>query len=274
MPEFPYPKKRFGQNFLTNKSYAKKIVDSLEIESQDSVIEIGPGRGILTRILIEKKCDSLFAIEIDNQLSEYLQKEYGSSIKIYNEDFLSFSFSDIFNKTNSPVKIIGNIPYNITSPIIFHILDNKEYISYAVLMVQKEVAERLVAKKDTKEYGILTVMVNSQCEVENLFSINRKNFHPSPNVDSAVIKLNLINTKNETEQNSEKFTPELNKLFKHIVQSTFNYRRKMLKNSLKMIFEDRILENIKSVPLNARPENLSIEDFKNLTFEICHIKNR
>ncbi len=272
MPGFPYPKKRFGQNFLINKSYAAKIVDGLEIEPEDSIIEIGPGRGILTGLLSNKKCESLIAVEIDNQLIEFLQKEYGSSVKIYNEDILSFSFFDIFKKTNSPLKVIGNIPYNITSPIIFHLLANQNYISTAVLMVQKEVADRLTAKKDTKDYGILTVMVNSQSDVEKLFTISRNNFHPSPKVDSAVVKLNLGKTKKEDILHFEEFTPELRKLFKHVVHSTFNYRRKMLKNSLKMILVDYNLEKIKSVPLNIRPENLSIEDFKNLTKEIWLLK--
>ncbi len=151
MPIFPYPKKRFGQNFLSNTYYATKIVDSLKLESNDTVIEIGPGRGVLTGILSQTNCKNKLALEIDFQLVDYLQKEFPSSVEILQQDILTFSFIDIYKRAKKRVKVIGNIPYNITSPIIFHILDNSSYISHAVLMIQKEVADRLTAQKDSKE---------------------------------------------------------------------------------------------------------------------------
>ncbi|MFC2088793.1 16S rRNA (adenine(1518)-N(6)/adenine(1519)-N(6))-dimethyltransferase RsmA [Calditrichota bacterium] len=261
-----FPQKRFGQNFLTNQYYATRIIDSLELSPEDSLVEIGPGRGILTKILSRVNCKDKIALEIDPQLIDYLQKEFSPHIRILQQDILTFSFKEIYKQAGKSVKVVGNIPYNITSPIIFHILDNSSYISRAVLMVQKEVAARLTADKDSKEYGILTVMVNSQAKVENLFDVGRKNFFPIPKVDSTVVRLTI--NSDQLEYDSQFDT----RLFKTIVQSTFNNRRKMLKNTLKKIITDNQLNMIKSVSLNDRPENLSLEDFRNLTREIWQLK--
>lgn len=262
MPVYPHPQKRFGQNFLTNKHYAAKIVDSIKISEQDTVLEIGPGRGVLTELLNAEKAKIKLAVEIDPQLSEQLKENY-SDVEIIQNDILSFSFEDLSKQSKSKIKVVGNIPYNITSPILFHLLDNSSYISQAVLMIQKEVAERLIAQKDSKEYGILSILVNAQAQVLKLFVVDRKNFYPQPKVDSMVIKLEFLKSQSEL-KNYE--------LFKHIVKSTFNNRRKMLKNSLKKIVNEQELTMIKSVALNLRPENLSIVDYSNLTNEIVQIR--
>jgi 16S rRNA (adenine1518-N6/adenine1519-N6)-dimethyltransferase len=262
MPVQPRPKKRFGQNFLTNKHFAAKIVDSIKISESDTVIEIGPGRGVLTELISTENCKRKLAVEIDTELAEQLQATF-SNIEFLQQDILSFSFSEVFKQSEKKLKIVGNIPYNITSPILFQLLDSSQYISHAVLMIQKEVAERLIAEKDSKEYGILTVLVNAQAKVEKMFVVNRNNFHPQPNVDSMVIRLNFFKSDSEIDNY---------KLFKKIVKSTFNNRRKMLKNGLKKLVNEQNLNEIKSVPLNLRPENLSITDFLNLANEIAHFK--
>jgi len=263
MIDFPYPKKRFGQNFLQNKQIAAKIIESLQIENEDIVLEIGPGRGILTEILCQKNCKSKYALEIDTQLFNYLRSTYAQSIEILEQDILDFSYESLYRKHDHRIKVVGNIPYNITSPIIFHILENNYYISTAVLMVQKEVADRLTAQKDSKEYGILTIMANVESEVQKLFNVSRHNFKPQPKVDSAVIQINP-GTGSETDLDME--------LFKTIVRSTFNNRRKMLRNTLNKIIGNESISAIKSVSVNSRPENLSIDDFKNLTMEIQRLR--
>ena len=262
MPAHLYPKKRFGQNFLTNKHYAAKIVDSIEISESDTVIEIGPGRGVLTEIISTKNCQKRIAVEIDTELAEQLQAIF-TNIEFLQQDILSFSFGELFKQSKNKLKVVGNIPYNITSPIIFQLLDNSSYISQAVLMIQKEVAERLIAEKDSKEYGILTVLVNAQAKVEKLFVVNRNNFYPQPKVDSMVIRLQFLKDDSEIDNYA---------LFKKIVKATFNNRRKMLKNSLSKIVEDQNLNKIKSVPLNLRPENLSVNDFSNLANEVAQFQ--
>jgi len=262
MPDQPRPKKRFGQNFLTNKHYAAKIVDSIDIKDEDTVIEIGPGRGVLTELINAKNCIKRIAVEIDTELARQLQITF-KNIEFLQQDILSFSFNKYISQSENKLKIVGNIPYNITSPILFQLLDNSLYISHAVLMIQKEVAERLIAEKDSKEYGILTVFINAQAKVEKLFVVNRNNFFPQPKVHSMVIKLQF--EKDDTE--IENFA-----LFKKIVKATFNNRRKMLKNSLSKIVDDQNLNKIKSVSLNLRPENLSVNDFFDLANEIAQFR--
>jgi 16S rRNA (adenine1518-N6/adenine1519-N6)-dimethyltransferase len=263
MPIQQRPQKRFGQNFLTNKHYASKIVNSIEISDSDAVLEIGPGRGVLTELISAKNCKKRIAVEIDMQLAAQLRSNY-TNIEILQQDILSFSFDEHFKQSKNKLKIVGNIPYNITSPILFHLLDNSSYISQAVLMIQKEVAERLIAKKDSKEYGILTILVNAQANVEKLFVVNRNNFYPQPKVDSMVIRLQFFKDDSEIENYA---------LFKKIVKATFNNRRKMLKNSIKKLVDEQILNEIKSVPLNLRPENLTVNDFFNLVNEIAQIQS-
>ena len=261
MPVYPYPQKRFGQNFLTNKHYSAKIVDALKIAESDTVIEIGPGRGILTELINTTKCKRKIAVEIDKQLAIQIMERF-NDIEVLQQDILEFSFQDQYNLSKTQVKVVGNIPYNITSPILFRLLDNSDYISTSVLMIQKEVAERLISKKDSKQYGILTVLVKAQAEVKKVFSVSRTNFYPQPNVDSMVIKLDFFQSASALENYA---------LFKQIVKGTFNNRRKMIKNGLKNILDEEKLGKIKSVPLNLRPENLSITDFLNLAKEIANI---
>ena len=253
------PIRELGQNFLTSPEIAQKIIKEIEPAINDVIIEIGPGRGILTENFQLDNLKNLISIEIDQRLFSNLKKKLGdiSNFKIYNMDFLEFSFSEL--NLGKRVKVIGNIPYNITSPIIFKLLENFQFISKVVLMVQKEVANRIAAKPETKDYGILSVMTALHGKVEIAFIVNRYNFKPVPRVDSAVIKIDLYNKISGLADYN---------LFCTIVKVCFNTRRKMLHNSLqKIISKDNILR-LRSNMLTERPENLSVDEFKKLANEI------
>ena len=253
------PLKKFGQNFLRNNYFAEKIVDSLNCEENDVIIEIGPGKGVLTEHLIKKKHSSFSVIEIDRRLASLLTKKYPTDINIIQDSILNVSF-DKLAKDNR-IKVIGNIPYNITSDILFKTVDNYQYIKRAVLMIQKEVANRLVAETKTKDYGLLTIFVGFHSKVRRLFDVNRENFYPVPNVDSSVICLDF---KASAEDNFDY------ELFRKIVKTGFSSRRKMLRNSLKKLLISHDINNVSSISLDKRPEELSIEEFKFLTNEISN----
>ncbi|HES58925.1 MAG TPA: ribosomal RNA small subunit methyltransferase A [Caldithrix sp.] len=250
------PKKRFSQNFLQNPHYQKKIVDALEIKPDDIVIEIGPGQGAITQHIIKAKPRQYYAIEIDTTLAEKLTAKFPDQIKIITQDFLEFEFNSIAESADSKLKIIGNLPYHITSPILFKLIENYTIIGRAVLMIQKEVAKRISAAHDNKEYGILSVISQVYAQVEYLFEVKRGNFYPVPAVDSAVIQLTFYNELEGIENES---------LFRKIVRETFNYRRKMLRNSLGRIFDKTVVYSISSDYLGRRPEQLSVNEFKTLS---------
>ena len=256
MNTFNRPKKRFSQNFLQNPHYQKKIVDALHINPSDTILEIGPGQGALTQHIICAGPLRYYAVEIDKTLAGSLTTQYQEQINVLQQDFLEFDLGSIPESANSKLKIIGNLPYHITSPIFFKLIDDYKTIDSAVLMIQKEVARRITAGHGNKEYGILSVVSQAYSNVEYLFEVKRGNFYPAPDVDSAVIRLtfnnNLTNIENES-------------LFRKIVRETFNYRRKMLRNSLGRIFDKTIVYSLSSDILDQRPEQLSVEDFKILS---------
>lgn len=245
------PKKNLGQHFLTDQNIARKIVDSLGTVSTD-VLEIGPGMGILTRYLLERQELSVHAVEIDRESVLFLKENFPQLHgKIYEEDFLKMNFANYFA---SSFQIIGNFPYNISSQIFFRILENKNRIPEVVAMVQKEVAERMAAKHGSKTYGILSVLLQAFYDIDYLFTVNANVFNPPPKVKSAVIclKRNQINT-----------LPCDEGMFKKVVKTSFNLRRKMLRNSLKNICPGLPVEFAEK-----RPEQLSVEAFIDLTCEI------
>jgi 16S rRNA (adenine1518-N6/adenine1519-N6)-dimethyltransferase len=253
------PLKKFGQNFLQNKYYAEKIVDSLNCKENDIILEIGAGKGVLTELLIQKKYKKLSVIEIDQRLAKLLEEKFSTDLTVIQDSILNVSFEQLVE--DDRIKIIGNIPYNITSDIIFKIVDNFKHIKRAVLMVQKEVASRLVAETKTKDYGILTIFVGFHSKVQRLFNVNRENFYPVPNVDSSVVCFDFDILQNKTFDY---------RLFKKIVRTGFTSRRKMLRNSLKKLLISSDIDEISSISLDRRPEELSIEDFKILTNEISN----
>jgi 16S rRNA (adenine1518-N6/adenine1519-N6)-dimethyltransferase len=253
-------KKHLGQHFLTDKNIAAKIVESLQHTNRyKQVLEVGPGMGILSDILLQKSEYEVFLIDIDTESYQYLQKKYPQlGTRLINADFLEMDFAAFFN---GPIGIIGNFPYNISSQILFKVLDNRQQVIEVVGMFQKEVAERCTAKPGSKEYGILSVFLQAYYKVEYLFTVKAGVFNPPPKVLSAVIRL----TRNEV---SNLDCDE--KLFWQVVKAGFNQRRKTLRNALSSLINK---EKMTDEPmLDLRAERLSVEDFVSLTNKI--ITNR
>lgn len=245
-------KKHLGQHFLKNEAIAKKIADSLTENGYDTVLEIGPGMGVLTKYLLQKSYTT-HVIEIDAESVEYLENTYlNLAPRILSKDFLKINISDYFE--NKPLAIIGNFPYNISSQIVFKTLENRAQIPEFSGMFQKEVAERIAEKEGSKKYGILSVLTQAFYDVDYLFTVPPSVFNPPPKVDSGVIR--MVRKKNFT-------LPVDEKLFYRVVKTAFNQRRKMLRSSLKsMHLSDKLRED--SI-FAKRPEQLSVEAFINLT---------
>jgi len=248
--QFVKPKKALGQHFLNNKIVAEKIVESLS--DYQNILEIGPGTGILTRFLLKKKID-LRLVEIDNESVSFLISKLKINKNIiYNQDFLKLNLSELFENKN--FSIIGNFPYNISSQILFKIIDNRELISEMCGMFQYEVAERICEKEGTKKYGILSVLTQAFFDTKLLFEVPNKFFVPPPKVNSAVI---LLKRKKNLKINCNE------KLFFKIVKISFQQRRKTLRNSLKQLnLTDNLREHI---IFDKRPEQLSVNQFIDLT---------
>ncbi len=245
------PKKHLGQHFLRDLNIARKISSSLdELSTVTNVLEVGPGTGVLTQYLLERYGDNFYAIEVDIESVDFLRVAYPQLGKrlIYN-DFLKLNISDIFQE---PFRLIGNLPYNISSQIFFKVIDHKDLIPEVVCMIQKEVAERLASKPNSKQYGILSVFLQAFYEVKYLFTVNEQVFDPPPKVKSAVIRL----TRNQT------LKLDCNEiLFRKVVKSAFNQRRKTIRNSLKSAGFSTLPE---TEYLSMRPEQLGVNDFVEL----------
>lgn len=244
-------KKHLGQHFLTDENIARKIVEGLSFENYKNIMEIGPGTGVLTKYLLEKE-QNLYLAEIDTESIDYLKNTYPKiTEEIFVGDFLKQDFNFI---NNDQIAIIGNFPYNISSQILFKIIDYYELIPEMVGMFQKEVAERTASVPRTKEYGILSVLVQAYYDVTYLFTVHENVFNPPPKVKSGVIKL----TRNPKEGLAGNEV-----LFKQIVKAGFNQRRKKLSNSLKVL---EIPEELKTHEfMDKRAEELSVSDFINFT---------
>ncbi len=244
-------KKHLGQHFLTDENIARKIVEGLQHESVGQILEVGPGMGVLTKYLLEKP-QNIFLAEIDTESIAYLKQHY---LRLSDENFVGdFLRIDIPAQFTGELSVIGNFPYNISSQILFKIIDNFGQIPEMVGMFQKEVAERTAAKPRTKDYGILSVLVQALYDVEYLFTVHENVFNPPPKVKSGVIRLTR-NPKEGLEGHEV--------LFKKIVKAGFNQRRKKLSNALKVL---GIPEELKSHPfLDQRAEELSVADFISFT---------
>ncbi len=246
-------KKHLGQHFLKDENIAKKIADSLKAENYNKVLEIGPGMGVLTKYLLERKNLDVYVVEIDTESVAYLQSFFSLlRNKIFSENFLKMDLKAIFN--GEQFGIIGNFPYNISTQIVFKTLENRDLIPEFSGMFQKEVAERIAEKAGSKKYGILSVLTQAFYDVEYLFTVPPSVFNPPPKVDSGVIRLTR----------KENYTlPVDEKLFFRVVKTAFNQRRKMLRVSLKSM---GISDNLKQKEfLKQRPEQLSYLDFIQLT---------
>lgn len=248
-------KKSLGQHFLTDQFIAQNIVSALSADENSHVLEVGPGQGVLTQYLIQANYD-FKAIELDDQLVPLLKKKYPIlEDKIIHFDFLKADFDRIFE--GNEFSVIGNFPYNISSQIIFKIIQYRHLVPEMVGMFQKEVAERIVAPPGSKTYGVISVLTQAYYSGHVIYQVPPESFDPPPKVDSAVIIL----TRNEVER--EDYNPSL---FKSIVKTAFKQRRKMLRNSLKSLIPEGT--ELGTELLTKRPEQLSVQDFIEITQKI------
>lgn len=244
-------KKHLGQHFLKDLTIAQKIADTLSFSGYRKTLEIGPGMGVLTQFLLEKDTD-VYVIEIDRESVTYLENHFPKlQNRIISGDFLKF---DIVSYFKEPFAIIGNFPYNISSQIVFKMLDLRDYIPEFSGMFQKEVAERICEKAGSKTYGILSVLVQAFYDADYLFTVSENVFNPPPKVKSGVLRL----------VRKENFHLDCDeKLFFSVVKTAFQQRRKTLRNSLKSFINSEELK-VKTV-FDKRPEQLSWEEFVEIT---------
>lgn len=247
------PKKHLGQHFLTNQGVAEKIAGSLTGHGgYKHLLEIGPGTGALTRYLIPLPY-SLFLSEIDSESVVFLKEHYPDlSRHIYESDFLEMELGKMFG--NNPVAVIGNFPYNISSQILFRVFDQRDQVPEVVGMFQKEVARRIASGPGTKEYGILSVLLQAFYDIEYLFTVNEGSFNPPPKVKSGVIRLKRNEVINLPCKTSD---------FIRVVKTAFNQRRKTLRNSLKSLSTENT--DTENLLFDRRPETLSVNEFITLT---------
>tara|TARA_Y100000816_G_C26042072_1_gene545847 strand:- start:250 stop:1041 length:792 start_codon:yes stop_codon:yes gene_type:complete len=253
------PKKSLGQNFLIDEKVTDLIVNIGNINNKDTVVEVGPGKGALTQKILKKNPNKFIVIEKDNELVKGLEKKFEGKIKIINEDMMKISYSDFFNKN---LIIFGNLPYNISTQILakWIKMDNLEnFCKKFVLMFQKEVADRVIATKDTKNYGRLSILSNWKMKIEKIIDIEPDSFKPTPRVKSTVLvfvpKKKFYKIKDP-------------KNLEHITNVFFNQRRKMIKKPLRHLFKDyQYVSKKLSLDLNLRPQNLDRLTF----YKICEL---
>ncbi len=263
MPEVR-AKKSLGQHFLTDLNIARKICDSLSAGNAgapDDVLEVGCGMGVLTQYLLQRGDITTYGAEIDGESVEYLHAHYPEfAPRLIEGDFLK---TDLAGRFPNGVRIIGNFPYNISSQIFFKIIENRDLVPECVGMIQKEVAVRIAEPPGSREYGILSVLLQAWYDIEYLFTVSEKVFNPPPKVKSAVIRLRRNSTaKLDCDE----------ALFVRVVKASFGQRRKMLRNSLRSVFGN--FDGAEHPLFNARAEQLKIADFVDLTNWVSeHIKH-
>lgn len=263
MSQFAAPRKALGQNFLQDPNIINKIVVALNIQADDMVLEIGPGRGALTELILPL-ARALHLVEFDRDLVEFWQERSQSSnnLTVHGADILKFDLHTILSGLGSSMpklKVIGNLPYNISSPVLFHLMRYADYIDSQVVMLQKEVVQRMSAKPGGKDYGRLSVMLQQRYQIEYLFTVPPGAFFPPPKVESAIARLTPL----------AEISHPVNDIvgFSSLVKQAFSQRRKTLRNTLKGLLS---AEQIESVGINpgARAETLSVGEFAALAN--CH----
>ena len=239
------PRKRFGQNFLVDNQVINQIISTITPKRDDNIIEIGPGKGALTFPLAEY-LEHLSVIEIDRDLISILEAQNNQKISIYNSDALAFDF----NQFSKKLRIVGNLPYNISSPLLFHLLNYKDNIIDMTFMLQKEVVERIVASPGSKSYGRLSVVMQAFFDAELMFIVPKDSFDPQPKIESAILYLKT------------KSIPLVQNLkpLENIVKLAFSQRRKTLKNCLK----SKLNQSQTKIDLSQRAEMLTLENFVTL----------
>jgi 16S rRNA (adenine1518-N6/adenine1519-N6)-dimethyltransferase len=247
------PIKHFGQNYLTDKNILRKIAEEINPDQDDNLVEIGPGTGALTEFLYEKN-KNFTAVEIDTRVIEELKTRF-PGINIIRDDFLDTDLTPLYEIRNKKLRIAGNIPYNITSPIVFKLIKSSNLVEDAVLLVQHEVALRMSADRGTKDYGIFSVLLKYFTEVKYCFKVSPNVFFPRPKVSSAVVHIYM----------KKDYVKETDDMFIKIVKAAFGKRRKTLKNSLaSSIFAEFDFKD-SGIDLGKRAEELEVGDFIKLS---------
>lgn len=255
------PRKRFGQNFLHDNNIIQKIVAAIAPKADDLMVEIGPGQAALTAPLLAK-LGALHVIELDRDLIPNLVAQYSKQgLIMHAADALAFDYQELI-ESDRPLRVVGNLPYNISTPLIFHLLSYQQHIKDMHFMLQAEVVDRLAAKPGSKEYGRLSVVSQFYCQVDKLFYVSPGAFNPPPKVMSAIVR--LIPHSKEKPAHAE--------LFEQTVKNSFAQRRKTLRNNLKQWLSSEQLEQL-SIDLSQRPEQLSVDDYIQLTEEIYPLLN-
>jgi len=261
------PRKRFGQHFLAQPATAERIVASADLEESDVVVEVGPGLGALTQFILPK-VRTLHLVELDRDLANYLQtatQHLQDRVHVNQQDILTFDFQSLSRLEEKRLVVMGNLPYNITSPLVFYLLDCIEAIKRGVFMVQKEVGARLTAAPGTKTYGVLSVLLGVYAKACKLFSVGPQQFYPQPQVDSLVIRIDFPEAAQISGLSFKKF--------RAIVNLAFQQRRKTLRNSLKSLDAKGIEQAFKMSDINPqrRPETLTPEEFLKLALSYSNL---
>lgn len=269
------PNKKLGQHFLTDRNIINKIIDISGVSENDDILEIGPGMGALT-IPLSGRVNSITAVEKDTRLFNYLQdrlkKEKIENVTLLNEDILKTDIEKIAGKSGNRLKVTGNLPYNISSPLLDKLIRDRTFISRAFLMFQQEFAQRLAAVPGNKEYGAITVMVRYHCNVLRLMEVSRNVFYPRPKIDSTVLEIDMgrpypLRAKND-------------KIFRLVVKGAFAQRRKTIKNSLRVISDqfntEVIADALEKCGINPgrRAETLDIEEYISLSDELYRVGSK
>ncbi len=264
------PRKRFGQNFLQDNSVISRLVEAINPQAQDNMVEIGPGQAALTKPLLER-LDQLHAVELDRDLIALLNAFEYPGLTVHASDALKFDFSSLLQE--QPLRVVGNLPYNISTPLIFHLLGYEDRIQDMHFMLQLEVVDRLAASPGSKTYGKLSVITQYLCEVHKLFNVPPGAFFPPPKVMSAIVRL-------KPRPYSVKAVDE--EQFKRVVSISFSQRRKTLRNNLKQLLTTAQLDSLQAqletssdlnFELSLRPEQLSVTDFVQLANLVLEIEN-
>ena len=263
------PKKRFGQNFLTNKNVSEKIVTLANIQSDDTIIEVGVGFGALT-VHLAQRCRQVIGIEIDSGIIRF-HKEEGNipaNVSLVHQDILRTDFTRLARETGGRIKLIANLPYSISNPLLFKLVEHRNEMEWAILMLQKEVAQRLTAAAGSKEYGIITVLMGACASIHKLLDLGPQHFHPRPKVDSQVVRITFY----PLPERAAALPEHDPALLKKIVNAAFQQRRKTLVNSLSAadlpgITKKTIETALTEMELDSRTrgEKLQVEDFVALT---------
>ena len=271
------PKKRFGQNFLVHTGTAEAIVHAGRIDADDIIMEVGVGLGALTRPLA-RAARQVIGLEIDSGLIRYHQeeKDLPENVTLIHQDVLKADFHTLFGQCQGPIKIMANLPYSISNPFLFKLIENQEQMAWATIMLQKEVADRLTAQPGTKQYGVPTVLLSACATVTRLMTLKPAEFHPRPKIDSVVVRIDF----NKQTERISTLPPYDHELLHRVVRGAFSQRRKTLLNTLsssrllpliaeeekatiKQLTESAIRQA--GIAPTARAEDLALEDFVRLT---------